>query len=191
MHHHESTAAPRPASRTASPGGASARADDRAGPSGLGGWLSVLGVWLVLTVLRVGWGWVVVFVAIPPAATWEMLTDPQTQRFVQVFVGLSLIGLTVLSVASVTALIGFFRRTRWFPRVLIGFIVANLVLEAITVTMGAVGHAWVFGDFELSAELLAELARKLAYPFACVAILTPYLLRSRRVRNTFVPPRTR
>lgn len=186
MNRQESTLAPQSVSHDSAPGGASPHAQDRSGPSGLGGWLTVVGLWLVFTVLTMCWGWGLLYESTPLVFIWKILTDLEAQLFTRVYIGLGLIEMTVVSIASVVALYGFFRRARWLPRLLIGFVVVYLVLEVVITTLGVVANASVLGDFELNSRLMLELARTLAYPLACVLILVPYLLRSRRVRNTFV-----
>lgn len=186
MDRRASTLTPPPVARDTAPDGAFAHARDRSGPSGLGGWLTVVGLWLAFTVLTMGWGWVLLLMPASLAGLWEIATDPQTKLFLRIFTGVSLISMTLLSVASVAALYGFFRRARWFPRVLIAFVATCLVSEAVMLAMAAAGRASVSGGFVLSSGLVLDVAGRLAYPLAYVLVLTPYLLRSRRVRNTFV-----
>jgi hypothetical protein len=190
MNPQETTPASQAAPRGPSPTGAApaALARDRAGPSGLGGWLIAVGVWLGLTALMMCGGWVQFFKAAQLPVVWQVLAGPDTPPMLRAVAWSSLIELSLLSATSLIALYGFFRRARWFPRTLIGLVVAYVLLEAAIAMFGSAANASAAGASALNPK---DLARVLAYPLLCALILTPYLLRSRRVRNTFVHPRLR
>ncbi|MEH6416143.1 DUF2569 domain-containing protein [Pseudomonas sp. CGJS7] len=185
MNPQESTPASQAAPRGPSPTGAApaSLAQHRAGPSGLGGWLIVVGVWLGLTALMMCGGWVQFFKAAQLPVAWQVLAGPETPPMLRAVAWSSLVELSLLSATSLIALYGFFRRARWFPRTLIGLVVAYVLLEAAIAVLGSAANATALNP--------KDLARVLAYPLLCALILTPYLLRSRRVRNTFVHPRMR
>ncbi len=145
------------------------------GPKGLGGWLSLLCFLLVMSFMSLS------VAAFPRAQTqrihpnpWNEIADPQLEslnRFGTVGSGILLVGIVVL-------LNLYWRRSYLFPRLFIAFSFSE---GAFQIAHRAFITSYLQEEF-LSPESIVELLIKLFHPI----VWTIYILRSRRVKNTFV-----
>lgn len=145
------------------------RAGAAAGPAGLGGWLLPVAAILMFNGASALVGTVGILVSRENAAVLAAGGQP-------FWLVLLLNGCYVLLSAWLLQL--FFQRKRLFPSVFVAFVGAWLLLVPLSVVSAAPERS------------LAELAPKLA-PAAATAVvvgglLIGYVLRARRVRNTFV-----
>lgn len=156
------------------------------GPSGLGGWLALLGVVLAASLLKLVLHILGTYPPIFRSGTWEKLTTPGGPAYHPLWgpvLGGEIAANCVFSVILVTLLVLFFRKSRRFPALFIAFIAANLVfIVADAVAVKAI----------LPGEALfdAGTTRELGSALISAVIWIPYLLRSRRAKNTFVDPRS-
>lgn len=148
----------------------------------IGGWLLLLAIGLVVTPLR---GLLFLFKDLVPAfspATWSALTTPGTEAYHPLWAPL-LISELVTNVGfilfSVLVAVAFFQRRRIAPKLLMAFLLSNLI---------------VVGADHFAANLIPAVAsqrdpasaRELARAGIACVIWLPYLLRSKRVKGTFV-----
>lgn len=147
-------------------------------PEGLGGWLLLVGFGvcvkpLVLVAQMLAPGQTAVF----RHRTWELLASPASPNYSPVWapllMGELLFNLTLLA-ASIVLLVAFFARRQIFPRLFIAVLVLNVVFigldgAAASLVSGAKGDSGDVGRMMLMAF-----------------IWVPYMLRSRRVKATFV-----
>lgn len=153
---------------------------------GLGGWLILVGIGVVLSPFQVVFLLSTTFYPIFTDGSWELLTKPTSEFFTphlaQILVFEISINLIILT-ASLHLIFLFFRKQRNFPKVYIGIVVFNftfILLDAWLATI-VFPEKPVFDD----AGTLQELARSAP----ALLIWTPYMLLSKRVKATFVEPR--
>ncbi len=149
-------------------------------PEGLGGWLVLVCIGLILSPLRLGALLARDYLPIFRDGTWESLIDSTSAGYHPPLAALMLFEL-VINVAfiafSIWLLILFFRKSSRFPKMAIVLYAANAAFVlADTVTLSAIG----FEAFDFSS--MREIMRSLI----SAAIWVPYMLLSRRVKNTFV-----
>jgi len=163
-------------------GGVTAEIGLAAQPSGLGGWLILVGFGIVGGPLMV----VVALVKVWPlfgAANWHDLTAQSGARYSPGWQAY-LIYVIVANIALIAGaiLLGFlfFQRRRRFPRVYIGFLLfiaaANIVSTILSSSVS------VHGENSAGAAPLQSLVQV----FVQLGIWIPYMLTSKRVKNTFV-----
>ncbi|MCL2308779.1 MAG: DUF2569 family protein [Proteobacteria bacterium] len=149
---------------------------------GLGGWLILVCLGLIGTILRLLYYLAVDFLPIFTNGSWEALTTPGAEHYHAAWAPLILS--EVASNFVIIALAGcslylFFTKSRYFPKVFIGYMALNIII--VTADFLACKFLPV-ADAESSAETLPEVYRSL-----CAAMIwIPYMLYSRRVKNTFV-----
>jgi len=122
-------------------------------PKGLGGWLILVGIGLVVNLLQYFAAFVVI--GKEPASS------------ISPFFVILLILATVLSLCAVLL---FFYKSRHFPQAFIGLIVVGFFVTAATKAQ--------FPGLEIARDLIVQVLAAL--------IWIPYILKSRRVKNTFI-----
>ncbi|HET9864089.1 MAG TPA: DUF2569 domain-containing protein [Steroidobacteraceae bacterium] len=152
------------------------------GPVGLSGWLVVVCLGLILTPLRLGIYLVQTYPPIFRDGTWQTLTTPGPAPY-HPFWGpllvLEMVSDCLFIAATVYLLFLFFMKSWRFPKIYIGYLVANvafLVMDALAV------HVVLPGRPLFDATSGGDLGRSVIG----AAIWIPYMSMSRRVRNTFV-----
>jgi len=151
-------------------------------PSGLGGWLILVAIGLVLNPLKIGALVVATFLPIFQNGTWALLTTPGEEAYHVLWgpvILFELVGNLVMIAIAVALLVLFFRRSRHFPKTYIFFMLGSLLFILV--------DAWAVSlvlpeEPILDPETLKEVMR---WALACV-IWVPYMLSSKRVANTFV-----
>lgn len=148
----------------------------------IGGWLILPAAGLVVSPLR---GLFSLFKDLFPVfsrETWSALTTPGTEAYHPLWAPLLIFEL-ITSVGfilfAVLAAVAFFRRRRIAPKLLMAFLLSNLVVVAADHFAANLIPAVASQGDPTSARELARVG------IACV-IWVPYLLRSKRVRGTFV-----
>lgn len=150
--------------------------------SGIGGWLVLPLLGLLLTPLRIAYTLYNDMWPVFSEGYWEVLTTPTSEayhRFWATLIIFEVIGNLVLILFTLAALWFFLRKSRHAPLMMIIWLVFNL--------------AFVAADFFL-AELIPTLAeqsdpesvKELIRAVIGAAIWIPYFLVSKRVKATFV-----
>lgn len=150
----------------------------RDGPEGIGGWLILPMIGLIGTPIRA------IFQLSQMASVWDnlqYLTAAQTA-----FIFIEAIGNVFIIIAfPIFLLVLFFNRKQSFPR----FYVIWAIAEVAFTIADLIAAKILFGDvFEASGtELMdSDTWQDLLRGLVLVAIWVPYMLNSRRVRNTFI-----
>ncbi|MDH5178179.1 MAG: DUF2569 domain-containing protein [Gammaproteobacteria bacterium] len=149
---------------------------------GLGGWLILVGIGVVLSPIRLLVTFVPLYIPIFQDGTWEMLTTEGAEAYNPLWAPMLMleIGYNVIMVfVSIYLIYLFFTRHYLFPKVMIVVMAASIVfipLDAWLITFIVPGEA-VF-----DSETLREFSRVLIA--GCIWI--PYMLVSKRVKLTFV-----
>lgn len=146
---------------------------------GLGGWLALVGIGLVLSPLRLLFD---LFQTLPSYSNeaWAALAVPGGASYDAMWAPTLLFELfanVVLVVVSVLALVTYFRKSRSFPLVF-------LVRQALLVGVMAIDNLLISMLPDSEPVMDSELQRTLAI----AAVWTVYILVSVRVRSTFLPP---
>lgn len=152
------------------------------GPEGLGGWLILVALGVVLSPIRILLFVRQTFVPLFTDGTWGMLTDPGSDVY-NPFWGPILVFEIAGNVFFVVAYVylGYllFSKSRLFPKVYIALAIMNLafmIVDSVGVTM-CIPEIPLF-DPDSTREIVRGI-------FSC-AIWIPYMLVSKRVKNTFV-----
>ena len=152
------------------------------GPAGLSGWLVLVAIGLIATPIRLSVALFNTFVPIFRDGTWQTLTTPGSAPYHPMWGPLLIAEIVVTSIFIITSiyLLSLFFRKSWrFPRWYIAFLVANLVfllVDALAIKLVLPDHPF----------LDADTARELFRSLVSMAIWIPYLIVSKRVKNTFV-----
>lgn len=151
-------------------------------PEGLGGWLILPLIGLVISPIRIGLMIATTYLPIFSDGSWEYLTDRNSEGYHPLW-GPLLVGEMVFNtffvMYSLFLLVLFFMKHAWFPRAIIIFYLSNLLF--IVADAAVVGMVPGLG-LEVDGEVTQEIVRGLVG----TAIWVPYFLVSRRVKNTFV-----
>ena len=148
------------------------------GPVGIGGWLILPTIGLCLTPLQ---GLIQLADYSGLSENLQFLTSPQVGFIVVEALG----NFAIAVVMPVVLLVMLFSKKQAFPRIYVGWAIANLVF----VLLDLVAAKILFGQIYQAAgmDLLdAETGQALFRAIILVGLWVPYMLTSRRVRNTFV-----
>lgn len=152
------------------------------GPCGLGGWLILVGLGLLVTPFRLGAIIFLTYVPIFTDGTWENVTTPASEYYHPLWGPLlifEVLGNLAFIVAYLVLGYLFLRKSRHFPRTYITVAIVNVVVIAL--------DAWA-SSFVLPDEAMfdSETTREVIRALVSTSIWVPYMMVSKRVRNTFV-----
>jgi len=157
------------------------REEEKRGPEGLGGWLVLVAIGLVVTPIRIAILFLQLYVPLFADGIWGQITNPASPDYHPMWGPLiifEMAGNLVLMCTAIVALTLFFRRSRHFPKLMIGFYLGGLLFVVLDhFSMQFIPH--------LAAQSDPGDVQELVRSFVTCAIWIPYMLRSRRVRNTF------
>ena len=159
--------------------GSPATIEPATGPKGLGGWLVLLAIGLIIMPLRL-LGVLGQDLKAFTGDTWRSLTNPESPAYHPAW-GPVIFAETLVNAAflagSFVLLNLFFNRRASFPRMAIIFLLASALFQLVEVIVGRLLLGSVVAQAGLDALAIAAVS---------ATIWTTYLLRSRRVANTFV-----
>ena len=151
-----------------------------AGPRGIGGWLVLMAIGLVVQPFRL-LGFLAQGLKTLEGDTWRRLTTPSSPAYHPAWGAVIVVEL----LANVAFLAGacvllylFFTKRALFPKVAVGFLAASAIFQVAELAVGyaLLGNAAATGK-DIGPMMLVVLS---------AVIWTLYLLQSRRVANTFV-----
>jgi hypothetical protein len=154
---------------------------EKAAPSGLGGWLVIPMLGLIILPLKLGFILVTVHVPIFTEGYWEVLTTPGEEAYHALWGPLLIfetVGNAIFLAAAIILLVLFFQKHHQFPKWMIIFLAANLAFIAIDFFVADLIPVIAENP---DPESLKELVRSAVG----AAIWIPYFLKSTRVKNTF------
>ena len=150
-----------------------------AGPEGLGGWLILVGIAVCIAPVRLLAGYLQVFAPILRDGGWRVLVDESTPPQLRALLWFEVIANPLMMLAATVVAGLFFLRSYWFPRLFIGFVLANLLVQTVDLWLASgIPNDPAAG---VQGEDTLQLVRSVIYG----AIWIPYMRMSRRVRNTF------
>ena len=151
--------------------------------SGLGGWLILVGIGIIIRPLVLIYKFIKVYPSMFDGRVWDAMSDPTGVLYkpaltpvviAEVFSNVALIIMNLLMVFL------FFKRRRTYPMTFIVFLAATLI-----VLIG--DHMLVVGVLHSStASSSAQAVRLILQAAVAAAIWIPYMIVSRRVKATFV-----
>lgn len=151
------------------------------GPSGLGGWLILVGIITVLTPLVVMAGIAQTYPPLFNDGVWQALTTPGSERYRAGWGALVIFEIVVnvaIVAVAIFATVLYFTRSPKFPRVFIGLLVAGLVFLVVDL----IAVQFVVPEAPVDSQTIAGIVRSV---IGC-SIWIPYMRMSVRVKNTFV-----
>lgn len=149
---------------------------------GLGGWLILVGLGVVITPVKLLYNFIPVFVPIFTDGTWEALTNEESESYHPLFKSLLLGELTFnlcLVIATIYLIYLFFTRHYRFPVIYIAVLAVSIAVIPL--------DAWI-SSYVLPNEPIfdRETTTELARAAISGLIWIPYMLLSKRVKATFV-----
>src|SRR5882672_9723826 len=151
-------------------------------PPQIGGWLIVIAIGLVISLLQNLNG---VFRSLAPlrAPVWARLTDPSSPRYHPYWRGALIyeaVAACLYLIMNLIAIILFFGKRRLFPILTVVFIPSIFILGLVDHYLGSLIPAVA------ASPVHAKGAYVLAAKFVALHVWIPYLLVSKRVKATFV-----
>jgi transglutaminase-like putative cysteine protease len=151
-------------------------------PSGLGGWLILVAIGVVVSPVRIAHG-MYELSDVYSADLWHALTSPAGEAYHAlwgpVLVVTLLVNLTVLAF-SILLLVLFFQQRRTFPGLFIVFLIVTAVV--LTLDQASLKLIPALADEPPDPKDLRDMFRS----YVACAIWIPYMLVSKRVKATFV-----
>ena len=112
---------------------------------------------------------------------WEIMTTPGSEGYHPLWAPVltfEIIGNTLFILSGIVLVILFFTKSHRFPKLLIAFYATNLLFIALDLV-------WASGIPAVSAMDNTDSIKELVQAIAKCAIWIPYMLVSKRVKNTF------
>lgn len=147
-------------------------------PTGIGGWLVLPLIGLMLSPFIIGWG-THQLIEVVRAPSWTSLTTPGNPAYHPLYGMLIPTEIAVnaaLGIFSIVLIVLFFKRHPRVPALMIAFYLVNLAVVA-----GDTYAAAFLPGFQFDQAALRDLARAVI----AAVIWVPYFMISKRVRNTF------
>jgi len=151
---------------------------------GLDGWLILVGIGIVIGPIRMLVTGVPIYLPLLEPEVWTALTSPASEAYIPNIGWLLILEIVVnvgLLVIAIYMAYLFFKKHRLFPKIYIGLAVFSTTFILLDARLGA---KLLPGVEMLDAETLSELARSMI----ALLIWTPYMLISKRVKQTFIHP---
>jgi hypothetical protein len=150
--------------------------------NGLRGWLILVGIGIVFSPIRLGFTMVQTYAPIIKNGTWDKLTNIESPNYIPHFQSL-MIGEVMFNLcmmlASIYLIYLFGSKSKKFPQ----FFIAISAISIISIPIDSFLATLVFDDMKMfDAETSKELIRSLLV----FGVWVPYMLISKRVKNTFV-----
>ena len=141
--------------------------------TGLGGWLGLLGFGLVAGMLKA---------LVKTRQSWSLVDANAFRQFPAFAYGGLILDLAWL-LLFVCTIAMFFSRSRKFPPLFIGLLITSILMPFIIVIWA---RLFLRGGFEIAQLFGQEEVAQMIVGFIGAALWIPYILKSKRVANTFV-----
>jgi len=152
--------------------------------TGIGGWLLLPMIGLFISPARLAYILVTVHIPLVLSGAWGILTAPGSEAYHPLWGPLLLFEIfanTLLLCWAIVLLILLFTKSHHFPKWIILFYLASLVIVAVDTVLGGLIPAVAEQNDPSSKQ---ELIRAMI----ATAIWVPYFIKSERVKNTFIKP---
>lgn len=161
-------------------------AEGAQGPKGIGGWLIIPLIGLLLMPLKLLFSLHNDFLPIFQEGYWEVLTTPGAEAYHHLWAPLlifEIVGNVFFVLFDLVLLYLLFTKHHLFPKLFIAFLASNVVFVTADYFAADLIPA-------IAAQSDPEALRELRRTIVGALIWIPYMLRSERVRNTFLKPGT-
>lgn len=151
-------------------------------PKGLGGWLILVGIGLFLTPFIIMASLLMDYLPIFTEGYWEVMTTPGSEAYHPLWapvITVEIIGNIFFILFGIVLVILFFTKSHRFPKFAIVFYASNLLFIVFDLL-------WASGIPAVSALGYYDSFKDMVQALAKCAIWIPYMLVSKRVKNTFV-----
>lgn len=151
------------------------------GPRGIGGWLILPTIGLVLSPLRMGFQFFTDLLPVFASDTWRQLNDASRaghQPMLPTLIVAELVANVAMFAFTLVLIWLFFRKSRRTPRLFVIWLILLLVVQVVDTTLIS----------SLGLPIDKDSVRDIVRSLVATAIWVPYFLVSKRVRNTFVEP---
>ena len=150
--------------------------------TGLGGWLIIVGFGLIITPIVIFNLLLTLHLPLFTDGSFALLASESSEYYVPGFsfiMSYEILGNLILILASFYLLILFFKKSKFFPSYYIYFRLFNVLFVVLDI---------IFAKIVFPEEPMFDpaIARDLFQVIVAAAIFIPYMLRSRRVKNTFI-----
>ena len=149
---------------------------------GLNGWLLLVGFGVLLSPIRILFTSMTTFSDVYKDGVWNLLTNTDSVSYIPYWGSLIILEVTfnvIIFIASLYLVYLFFKERKAFPKIYIFLVLASLFF----IVFDTFSASLVISDQKsLDDETVKEFLR--VFVGACIWI--PYLLKSKRVRNTFI-----
>lgn len=150
--------------------------------TGLGGWLTIVGFGLIVTPIVIFNLLLTEHLPLFTDGSFALLTSESSEYYVpglSFIMSYEILGNLILIFASFYLLFLFFKKSKFFPSYFIYFRLFNVLFLALDI---------IFAKMIFPEEPIFDptIARDLFQVILAAAIWIPYMLRSRRVKNTFI-----
>ena len=152
------------------------------GPTGLGGWLVLVAIGLVIASLRLLLLLSQTHLSIFLNGTWETITTPGNEAYHPLWAPIlifEIVGNAAMAIACVALLFLFFQKSRRFPPFYIALALIGIGFVVLDAWLGSI----VNPDEPM---LDSDTGRELGRSIGTALVWVPYMLGSKRVRNTFL-----
>lgn len=151
-------------------------------PNGLRGWLILVGIGIVFSPIKIGFSIVRTYAQIINDGTWQKFSSIDSPNYIPHFQSLML-GEVIFNLCMMIALIYliylFGSKSKKFPK----FFIAVSAISIVAIPLDSFLAALVFDDVKVfDMETIKEFIKSLLF----FGIWVPYMLISKRVKNTFV-----
>jgi hypothetical protein len=156
--------------------------NNHSGPEGIGGWLVLPLLGLIVTPIRMVYQFLTDLWPVLNASTWNALTvsgSPAYHPLWEPLIIFEVVANIVVFAFGLWVLMAFFGKYRQTPKLFIIWIASHAAMQLVDVILGSQIPA-------VAAETDQQSIMDLARALVGAAIWIPYFLRSKRVANTFV-----
>ena len=153
-------------------------------PSGIGGWLILPVIGLILLPINLLVMLVTIYSPIFTDGYWEVLTTPGSEIYHPMWAPVliyEVVGNIVFLIGSLLLLVLLFRKHYLFPKLMIWFLSVNVVFIGIDLFLADLIPS-------VAAEPDPEGMKDFVRSIITAVIWIPYFILSKRVQNTFVRP---
>lgn len=149
---------------------------------GLGGWLILLGIGIVFNPPKLIYSTYTIFKRCFSENNWSLITSPSSPNYhalLKSAIIFELVANIIMIILSLGVLFLFFKKSKHFPKAWISTFIFLLITHVIDMVLCK--QIPLIGEYELR-----DLYNTLFRTIGSLAIWFPYLIKSKRVKNTFV-----